>query len=356
MIRAARATLVAVLLGMLAGRAPAQDTTASTLRRARELYEQLELERALPLFREVVSPAWTFDVTAAQRVEANLYLGAALVLLGARDSGVTHFRAALERDPFTDLDPSRFTPAQLDAFQAARRAVFRIGVRPVATTRLDPRTDKVSFTVVATHRAAARFEIRATESGANEIRFPLFVGEIDGLREIEWDGVLANGQLARSGRYAAVLLAESRLRTGGGGGAPDSASAYFDVLQEFPALEDTMPDLQPHELRPEKYGSTTGDLLKGLGVAAGALLLADVATNQDLGRSRDMAVVVGVAGVGVGVTSFLTHRGRGQPANVAANEQLRTQRGAANDAIRQRNAARLAQTILVIRPAAGTAP
>jgi hypothetical protein len=125
-----RAVVIAVLLVLLAGRAHAQDTTqdttAATLRRARDLYEQLELERALPLFREIVSPAWTFDVTAAQRVEANLYLGAGLVLLGARDSAVTHFRAALERDPFADLDPSRFTPAQLDAFQAARRAVFRM--------------------------------------------------------------------------------------------------------------------------------------------------------------------------------------------------------------------------------------
>ena len=351
MIRAA--VLGALLVGMLAGRAPAQDTTAATLRRARELYEQLELERALPLFREVVSPAWTFDVTAAQRVEANLYLGAALVLLGGRDSGVTHFRAALERDPFADLDPSRFTPAQLDAFQAARRSLFRIGVRPVAATRLDPRTNKMAFTIVATHTAAARLEIRTTESGAPAIRFPLFVGELNGLREIEWDGVLANGQLAPSGRYAVVLIAESRLRPGGGA---DSASAYFDVQQEVAALEDTLPDLQPHELRPERYGNATGDLLKGLGVAAGAWLLADVATNQDVGRSRDMAIVVGVAGIGVGTTSFLKHRGRAQPANVAANEQLRTQRAAANASIRQRNAARLAQTILVIQPAAGTAP
>ena len=337
-----RAAVIAVLLLLLAGRAPAQDTTAATLRRARDLYEQLELERALPLLREVVSPAWTFDVTAAQRVEANLYLGAVLVLLGARDSAVTHFRAALERDPFTDLDPSRFTPAQVDAFQAARRSVFGIGVRPVTATRLDPRTGKMSFTVVTTHAAAVRCELRSADS---QIRFPLLVGEINGLREIEWDGVLANGQLAPSGRYAVVLIANS-----------DSASAYFDVQQEVPPLEDTLPDLQPGNLRPERYGSTTGDLVKGLGVAAGAFLLANVATKEDLGRSRDMAAVVGVAGITVGVASFFTHRGRSQPANVAANEQQRAQRTAANEQIRQRNAARVAQTILVIRPAAGNGP
>jgi hypothetical protein len=345
-----RAVVIAVLLLLLAGRAPAQDTTAATLRRARELYEQLELERALPLLRDIVSPAWTFDVTAAQRVEANLYLGAVLVLLGTRDSAVTHFRAALERDPFADLDPSRFTPAQLDAFQAARRASFRIGVRPVAAARLDPRTDRMSFTVVVTNAAAVRCEIRAAEP---QIRFPLFVGDIHGLREIEWDGVLANGQLAPSGRYAVVLIAESPSRAG----VTDSASAYFDVQQEVPALEDTLPDLQPRDLRPERYGkAATGDVLKGLGVAVGAFVLTDVASNRDLGRSRDMAAVVGAAGITVGLASFFTHRGRTQPANITANEQQRTQRAVANDQIRQRNAARLAQTILVIRPAAGSGP
>lgn len=345
-----RVVLAALCVVALAGRASAQDTTAATLQRARDLYEQLELERALPLLRQVISPGWPYDVSAAQRVEANLYLGATLVLLGATDSAVTHFRAALERDPFTDLDPARFTPAQVSAFQSARRSLFLIGVRPVATIRLDPRTGRMSFTVVATHAAAVRCEIRALEPA---IAFPLFVGEIEGLREIEWDGVLANGQLAPSGRYAVVLIAQSRLRS-----VTDSASAYFDVQQEFPALEDTLPELQPHELLPERYEKSAGatDLLKGLGVAAGAFLLSEIGSNRGLGESRTMAAVVATAGVTVGIGSFLTRRGSNRPENIAANERQRAQRAATNQQIRQRNAERLAQTILVIRPAAGTAP
>ncbi len=347
-----RVVLVVLCVSALSVPASAQDTTAATLRRARDLYEQLELERALPLLHQIISPGWSYDVTAAQRVEANLYLGAALVLLGATDSGVTHFRAALERDPFTDLDPAQFTPTQVDAFRMARRAVFRIGVRSVAATRLDPRTERMAFMVVATHAASVRCEIRAI---APALAFPLFVGEIDGLREIEWDGVLANGQLAPSGRYAVVLLAQSRLRAGAG---TDSASAYFDVQQEFPPLEDTLPDLQPPALLPERYEKSAGttDLLKGLGVAAGAFLLSEIGTNRGLGESRGMATVVATAGVAVGVGSFFTRRGGGRPENIAANERQRAQRAATNQQIRQRNAERLAQTILVIRPAAGAAP
>jgi tetratricopeptide (TPR) repeat protein len=341
--------LLLLLLGACVDRAEAQDSTAATLQRARELYERLELERALPLLRDIVSPGWAFDVTAGQRVEANLYLGATLVLLGSRDSAIAHFRAALDRDPFADLDAARFTPAQLDAFQTARRTLFRIGIRPVAAIRLDPRSGKLTFTVVTTHAAAGRFEIRAADPATS---FPLFVGDINGLREIEWDGVLSNGQLAPSGRYAVVLLAQSRMR-----GGSDSTSAYFDVQQEFPALEDTVPDLQPGQLLPERYqrSSATADLLKGLGIAAGAFLLADVASNRDLGRSRGMAAVVGVTGVAAGVTSFVARRGRARPENIALNERRRSERASTNEQIRQRNAARRAQTILVIVPAAGTA-
>jgi tetratricopeptide (TPR) repeat protein len=344
-----RRLLVGVMfLGALTQRAAAQDSTAAVLQRGRDLYERLELERALPLFREVISPGWTFDVSAAQRVEAHLYLGAALMLLDARDSAVAHFQAALERDPFTDLDASRFTPSQLDAFQAARRGVFAVGVRPVAPVRLDPRTERMTFTIVATHAASVRCEIRLRDSSQG---LPLFTGDIQGLRQIDWDGVLPSGQLTPSGRYVFVLLARSRIleRT-------DSGSASFDVHQEFPALEDTLGDFQARDLLPERYPNSGADLLKGLGVAAGALFLSEVASNRDLGRSHAMPIVIATAGLGVGVTSFLSRRGHIRPENVAVNDRRRAERSATNEQIRRRNAARLAQTVLLITPAAGRAP
>ncbi len=336
-----------LVLCMLAKPLSAQDSTAAVLRHARDLYERLELERALPLFRQVVSSGWTLEVSGAQRVEANLYLGSTHMLLGARDSAAAYYRSALERDPFADLDPARFTPSQLEAFRTARRAVFAVGVRPVATTRLDPRSGRMTFTIVATHTASVRCEIRP---GPQATAFPLFIGEIQGLREIEWDGVLPNGQLAPSGRYAFVLLGRSGTQA-----RTDSSSAYFDVQQEFAQLEDTLADLQARDLLAERYPNSAGDLVKGLGVVGGALFLAGVASNRDLGRSNGMAVVVASGGLAVGVSSFFTHRGRSRPDNVVANNRRRAERAAANEQIRQRNAARLAQTILVITPAAGSA-
>jgi len=349
-----RHLVTAVFLAAMPVCAAAQDSTAVVLQRARDLYEQIELERALPLYRGVLSPSWRFDVTQTQRVEANLYLGAALELLGQRDSALTHFRAALERDPFADLDPARFTPSQLEAFQAARQSVFAIGIRPVMATRLDPRTGKMIFAIAATHAAAVRCEIRLANE---ESGFAVFVGDVQaGLREIEWDGVLPSGQLVPTGRYAFVLLARSRIGAREGiTRVTDSTAAYFDVRQEYAALEDTLPDLGPAEVLPEQYhGSTAaGDLWKGLGIAAGALLLANVASNEDLGAPKGMAAAVGVVGVTVGIASFATRRGHDRPENIAINQRRRAERSTANAEIHRRNAERLAQTVLLISPAAG---
>jgi len=348
--------LAALLLGTLPSDIRAQDSTALVLQQARGLYERIELERALPLYRSVLSPSWRYEVTQAQRVEASLYLGAALLLLDQRDSAVTHFRAALERDPFSDLDPARFTPAQLEAFQQARQTVFAVGVRPVVATRLDPRSGRMTFAIGTTHAAAVRCEIRLADSA---LAFPLLVDEIPrgGLREIEWDGVLPNCQLAPTGRYAFVLLARSRAGARAGiVRATDSTATYFDVKQEYPALEDTLADFAPGELLPEQYSGSEarGDLLKGLGVAAGALFLAGVASNQDLGSAKGMAAAVGVVGVTAGVARFVTRRGGVRPENHAVNERRRAERSAANAEIRRRNAERVAQTVLLISPAAGS--
>ena len=75
----------------------AQASTAEALHQAQDLYERLEIERAVPLLRQVVSPGWAFEVTQDQRVQAYTYLGASLALLGARDSAVLYFRSAIER-------------------------------------------------------------------------------------------------------------------------------------------------------------------------------------------------------------------------------------------------------------------
>ena len=338
----------------LAPAAAAQDTTAALLQRARSHYDALDLERALPVLRQVLSPQWPFAVTPAQRVEANTYLAAALVLVGQTDSAVSYFAAALANDPFADLDPQEFTPAQKAAFAAARRRVFGVGARPVAVTRADVRTERIHFTVATTHAAALQVLVQPLPSGEGT-PFLVFQGENEGVRDVAWDGLTPGGRLAEPGRYGLLVVARSRISA-----RTDSARVFFLVAHEAVTLEDTLPDLGRSARLPERAGAAGAprELAKGVLVAAGALLVSGAVVNRDLGGGQrgGARVVAGIAVV-AGATGFLAlSRRRDIPANIQANLQRETERRMANQAIRQRNADRLAQAVLVITPAAGVGP
>lgn len=328
----------------------AQSSTAEQLRRARSLYEGLEIERAMPLLRQVISPQWPFEVSNAERVEAYLYLGAALVLSGRRDSGVVYFRAALERDPFSELDPQRFTPAQLTAFARARGETFALATRPVVSARIDPRTQRLRFTFVATHEAAVRAELRRGDSPG----VVLLADTVVGVREIAWDGLLADGHLAPPGRYELLVAGRSQSLD-----RSDSARTFFDLRHEVESLEDTLPALTAQELLPEQRPSSVAarDLATGLGVAGGVLIASGLLSNGELGVDNAPAAVVAGAAALTGVVALIVRaRNRTIPENVGMNRRREAERAEQNAAVRARNAERVARTVLVISPAAGAGP
>jgi len=337
-----------------------QSATADSLHQAHVLYERLELERAIPLLKQIVSPSWSGEITPAERVEAYTYLGAALALAGRRDSAIASFRSALELDPFTDLNPTIFTPSQLDAFAAARRAVFAIGVRPVASQRIDPRTQRVLFIAATTQATTLAVEVRrlsadhgdsVTDSVGN--RGVVFQGVVEGMRQIPWDGLLADGRLAPPGRYELVVAGASQLLA-----RADTTRVFFDLRQVTAGLEDTLPDLTDllPTSRPGQVG--TGEVMKGLAVATATLAIAGRLANHDLGNGlRSGATIVAGTAAVTGIVSFLrARRHRTLPENVAENERRLAERGDANAAIRERNTQRLAATVIVVAPAAGVGP
>lgn len=330
----------------------AQNETADLLHQSQLLYEQLEIERALPLLRQIVSPSWPHSISTEQRVQAYTYLGASLALTGVRDSALLYFRDAIVQDPFTDLDAQRFTPAQVALFRQAQRLTFAVAARPVAPARIDPRTEHATFIVVTTHPGSLRVELRPADGQAASV---LFHDVNDGLREVPWNGLLSDGHLAPPGRYTLAAVGRSQLF-----GRSDSMRVYFTVAHGTPPLEDTLPDLAPAQLLPERVTVSAGraDVLKSLAVAAGAVAASSVAANGDLGRrGRPLAIVVSAAaGIG-GVTALRSVRHeRELPVNVVENRRRRAARAAANASIAQRNAEARAQTVLVILPAAGVGP
>ena len=340
---------VAMLWLFAAPSLSAQDNTAEMLQRAIAFYDDVQVERALTLLRQVVSPSSPYEVSREQRVQAYKYLGASLAIQNMRDSAIVYFRAAIERDPFTDLDPQKFSPVELATFAEARRRTFAVAAKPVARTTVDPRVERLPLTVLTTHGANMRAEIRP--AGSTEPGTLIYQGDNDGIRELPWTGTLADGRLAPTGRYELVVLADSKLSQ-----RRDSTRAYFDLQQDHPALEDTLPSLRPDELLPERHSPTTGrrDLAKGAGIALTAMLLPTVVGNPDLQASRSLASMAAVSGGAAGLYAYISRRNNLEiPENIAANAMRRSQRMIANAEIQRRNQAKLAQTKITVAPAAG---
>ena len=128
----------------------------------------------------------------------------------------------------------------------------------------------------------------------------------------------------------------------------------------FRSPEDTVEELTDRELLPEQLpkSAARGDLLKGLAVGASALIISGALANGHLGGSlrAGAGIVAGGAAVTGGI-AFLVRRHQSDiPENIAANAHRRAARLAANEAIARRNAEKLAQTVLLITPAAGVGP
>ena len=336
--------LAAVAISASPRRASAQGSTSESLAQATKLYEDLQVERALVLLRQVISSSSPFEVSREQRVQAYTYIGASLAILGMRDSSIAYFRAALERDPFTDLDPSRFTERERSAFGEARLRTLAVAARPLLPRRIDPRTDAIPMVIVSTHTAAVHAEIVAAGDTSG---VPVFDRESEGVRELSWNARLADGRIAPAGRYWLVVRARDNE------GLTDSSSVAFEVVHDLPALEDSLPPLTETELQAERWPRSSAYLQLGKGVAfAAAGLAISTLGNSKLDRGgHPLSRGIAIAGITAGVAGAIDRRRH--PVNdaaVAANDRRRAALAARNAEIASRNAARLALLRIVIIP------
>src|SRR5262245_32592177 len=145
---------LAALLALAPATVSAQ-TTADLLAQGIKAYEAFNVEGARPIFAQIVSPSYINPVSLDQKVTAYKYLGASFAVLTQTDSAVRYFTAALDFDPFTDLDPVKFSPGELGPFGVAKTGLFKVGLRPVKEKVVNPRADSTfyQFIIVTTHRA-----------------------------------------------------------------------------------------------------------------------------------------------------------------------------------------------------------
>jgi hypothetical protein len=331
-------------------------STQQYIDRAVAMYEALQVEAARPLLLNIISPNYLQTVTPEQKVTALKYLGASYALLDNQDSATAFFVAALDFDPFTDLDASKFSAAELVPFNMAKRRIFKLGIRPIAPLVIDPKAETgfYTFQLVTTHRALLTVEL--IHQGDPSRVETLFQGESDGVRDIRWNGVMSNGQLADSSVYLLRATASSRLAGTSSASMATVERQFFKVEHSFAPLEDALPELVSGvHLLPEQYPARGPwfDLVKGGSMAMAAVALPLIAFNGDV-RWGVHAAAASALGVGAAIASFsYRHKKREIPENVQENERRKQQRLLFNAGVKARNDARLEARKLIITPAAG---
>ena len=339
----------AVVFGVLVASSPMHAQTDSTLAEAVDFYRQLQVELARDIFLQLISPSYPFEISTEQRVNAYLYSGASYAIVQQPDTADIYFRAALERDAFADLDPQVFAALERDAFAESKRRTYRVGIRQLFPDTLDPRTEQMSMSLVSTHEGQTIVQVN---SFTENLSFPLFSGQSEGLRQIQWNGTLPDGTLIPPGSYELVVFGQSdRSRS-----RQDSVRVLFDIFHEFEALEDTIAALPADSLLAERHpgGVAVRELAFGLGIAASALLIPRAFGTTDLGSNGTQAAVVAGVGVLGGIVAFAVRSSNPElPANVAENIRRQAARLRLNQGIATRNQIRLAATQIVILPTTG---
>lgn len=325
-----------------------QQSTEAEIRRAIEMYNNFNIEGARPILQNIVSPGYLLKVEPEQRVRVYKYLGASYAVLDKPDSARTFFMAALDFDPFTDLNPQEFSAAEQNAFAAAKQALFKVAIRPIAASIID---SNYAFRLITTQRS--NITVRLIDQRDTTRQEVLFQGDNDGPREIPWRGLLRGGQRADSATYE--LKVDGRSLLASAGGATTADRQLFRIEYVFEPLEDTLPSIPQNELLQQQYRQSAPwrDLGKGMLLAAVAVGLPLAVLDSNVKYIPHMAAA-GAIGVGSAFIAFWYRRAnRTIPLNVQENNRRQQQRDLFNQGVRRRNDDRINATKLLICPPTG---
>ena len=330
---------------------PAQNTTRERIDRAIAMFNNFQVEQARPILQEIIAPSYLQPVTPQERVEVYKYLGASYALLNHPDTARTFFTAALDFDPFTDLDVNQFGPQELGAFNDAKQRIFKVGVAAIKPKLIMPREDTTfyNFRIITTNRGQLNVTvISQQDSNRREI---LFDDLNDGLRLVRWNGVLRSGQFADTGIYLIRATGQKD-----GSATPSTAQQFFRLEYHFEPLEDSIPPFRPDQLLQDRIPASAPywDLAKGIFAGAGAFGMGALMMDQNVTRWQMQAITAGAIGVLTGTWSFFYRRtNRTISGNAAENARRQAERARYNAAVEARNRAKLEARWIIITPLAG---
>lgn len=345
-----RGTGLAALLLVAPAFARGQSTTQQ-IDSAVALYEAFQVEAARPILQRITSPGYLQTVSSVEKARAYKYLGASYAILASQDSAITYFMGALDHDPFTDLDPTKFAGAELAAFGEAKKRLFKVAIRPLSGPKVVKRDSlPIRLDFITTQRANVQIELAGPDTVV------LFEGPNEGARAISWQGVLSTGAYARPGVYQLRIRGQP---TTGGQQTPLTENMTLRIEHVFAPLEDTLPTLDPNrsgDLLPERIRPSEPwvDLIKGTGVALVAVGLPLMALKTSDIAWAPHAGATAFVGLTSASVSFWYRRTHPQiKRNVDENTRRRNLRTAFNAAVQRRNQERLDKTLLIVSPVTG---
>lgn len=323
-------------------------SASSLLDQGIRAYTVREYDGAAWLLRRALTAEGANALPPAEIARGLMYLTATEVARNQRDSAVSAAHRLMVLDPHYRPDQQTFPPDVVAIFQEARRSAPTVSIRAIGDTAIRPGADAFIVRLGST----ASPEVTATVNSADgRVVRTLYNGAFRDSVDLRWNGLDASGSPPPDGRYAVIVTPSARERRGA------STSWTLRLPIEVAHLPvDTLPlPAAPSDslMRPE-HGDTK-DAMRALapGIGAGlAIILVPklVASGEHASSAR---LIVGGSVAIAGIAAFLSHHpGQQLPANERYNRSLRDNWKRNVAEISRRNADRLRQARMIIRPGA----
>src|SRR5438067_8419144 len=278
-------------------------------------YQNLDFDQAAALLRRDLARASSSTATLGERAQGLLYLGAADLFRGRRDSAVAVFRRLVQLDPRYRPDRLVFPPEVTSVFDNVRVETRAVVLVAPPDTEVSAGTGAFSFWVVASAFQTVEVTLRYQDGAPFRA---LYAGPMGDSLRVQWDGLDAAGPMPPVSRV--LLRVASRPPTG-------ELAGIVQLPLDLRAVHvDTLPWPKPPAdslFRPERSGSRPAlrALLGGTLLATTVAALPSVVGGDRPSGSR--LVVAGAAGVGRGLGSGALRPGRPLPPHRQADRAPR---------------------------------
>ena len=310
-------------------------------------YQNLDFEQAAALLRRDLARATGATSSVSERAQGLVYLGAADLFRGRRDSAVAVFRRLVQLDPRYRPDRLVFPPEVTSVFDNVRVESRAVVLVAPPDTEFSAETGAFTFWVVASAFQTVEVTLRYQDGAPFRA---LYAGPMGDSLRVQWDGLDAAGQLPPVSRV--VLRVASRAPTG------ELAGIVQLPLDLRVVHVDTLPWPKPpadSQFLPERSGSRPAlrALLGGALLATAVAALPSVVGSDRPDGSR--LVVAGAVGF-AGALGYILHRpGRPLSANITANQARRARWQQGVDAVKAENVRRRDDVHLAVHAGEPTA-